>query len=128
MKRFTLILAVLFPMLVGCSQEPMYLECQTRQSLGYNERFTVDLSEKTVSRTGMGGTQYPLDVYESQLIWSDARSTNKLDRFSLKLEYTLYPTGEETCNLLPGMEEEYCYMDTKASTWIYDCMVIGKKF
>jgi len=122
MKRFTLILAVLLPMLVGCSQEPMYLECQTSQTLGYNERFTVDLSEKTVSRRT--GTQYPLEVYESQLIWSDARSMYDLDRFSLKLEYTLYPTGEEICELLPGME--HCYMDTKASTWIYDCMVIGK--
>tara|TARA_B100001093_G_scaffold491752_1_gene532157 strand:+ start:870 stop:1250 length:381 start_codon:yes stop_codon:yes gene_type:complete len=126
MKKLLALLLLSSFVLVGCSKEPIYVECEW---FGINMRFTIDESDNIVTWTGLG-IHYPLSVYEDKYIWNDKISVSKLDRFSLKLEYTSLPTGEEICDsdiFLEGEEEEFCYMDDKKDVSIHDCKIIERQ-
>ena len=126
MKKLLGLLLLSSFVLVGCSKEPIYVECEW---LGINKRLTIDESDNIVTWTGLN-IHYPLSVYEDKYIWNDNKSVSKLDRFSLKLEYTSLPTGEEICNsdiFEEGEEEEYCYMDDKKVVSIHDCKIIERQ-
>ena len=98
---------------------------------GYNERYTIDLSDKTVTQGGFRPQRLIVD--DNELIWSDESSRTKLDRFSLEMSTTIYGTGKEICGdeLTKALEEEFgdhgdCYVDHNTTT-IATCYVVDKK-
>ena len=130
MNGLNAIIVVMLTLLIGCSQEPLYLECQTMDLYGYNERYTIDFSEKTVTE----GRSRPQDlmVFDNELIWLDESSRTRLDRFSLEMSTTIYGTGEEICGdelseLLPFAGDDGSCMLDQDTTTVDNCYVVDKK-
>ena len=94
---------------------------------GYNERYTIDLSEKTVTQGGFRPQRLIVD--DNELIWSDESSRTKLDRFSLEMSTTFYGTGKEICgDEFTEAIGDYggCYIDHDTTT-VATCYVVDKK-
>ena len=130
MNRLNVIRVVMSTLLVGCAQEPLYLECQTMRLYGFNQRYTIDFSEKTVTEGRFRPQR--LIVYENELIWNDESSRTKLDRFSLEMSKTIYGTGKEICEdelteaLAKFGDVGVCYVDHDTTT-VRSCYAIDKK-